>query len=381
MKTFDITYFDGKTSSAYQGTLTLLYAHWDIRIVLPDGNIKSIHWILKDIQASEFVGETNTFKYGEFPQETLECIDPNLDNALRESYPYLIFFKKEYYWAAKKGMSTFLFIGGLIVALGWGIYQYVLPEIAAVAAMTIPQKTEIAWGETMYHNMVEQHDDQNPFHYTIDDSLTVLANHFLHKIDFNTNYPLTITVVKEKQINAFALPGGHIIVFSGILKKIKTKEAFVALLGHEATHVAKRHSLKNILKSIAGYVFVAFFTNDINGVSAIVFDNANNLSNLGYSRKLETEADANALTIMQKNKINPNGLLHLFETLQEDSKFAPPALLSTHPMTEERIAFARKYLHPTGNRDEHKDLTIIWQKIQKQLKQEKSTSTNTKSVK
>lgn len=381
MKTFDITYFDGKTSGAYQGTLTLAYAHWDIRIVLADGAIKSIHWPLKDIQPSEFMGDTNTFKYGDFPQETLECTDPALDEALRETYPYLNFFKKEYYWAIKKGTGTFLLIIGFIIALGWGVYQYILPEIAAVAAMTVPQKTEISWGETMYHNMIEENNEQSPLQYTVDDSLSVLANQFLHKIDFKTNYPLHITVVKEEQVNAFALPGGHIVVFSGILKKVKTKEAFVALLGHEATHVINRHSLKNIFKSVAGYLFVAFFTNDINGVSAIVLDNANNLSNLGYSRKLEAEADANALTIMENNKVNPNGLLHLFETLQGDSKFAPPALLSTHPLTEERITFAQQHIHQVKNIAEHKDLEIIWKQIQSQLKKENTSQKKGKSAK
>ena len=100
----------------------------------------------------------------------------------------------------------------------------------------IPIGLETKLGEAMYENVISQ--------FNKDDSLTHKVNDFVKEIDFKTDYAVEITVVKEDKMNAFALPGRHIIVFDKIISNMKTKEELAALLAHEVAHVHYRHSLK-----------------------------------------------------------------------------------------------------------------------------------------
>lgn len=370
MQTFKIKYFDGQTSAKHEGELRLSYAHWDIRINNPDGTNYSVLWHLKDIKQTEFVGSTNIFKYGDFPQQTLECNEPTFVEAIHEIYPHNEFFKKEYLWALNKGIGVFV---GILVVLGlcaFGFYKFALPPIAERLASTVPLAWEIKLGDSMLNNMMQNQakntKDSISFsmNLTKNDSLSILANQFVKQIDFKTHYPLHITVVDEDVVNAFALPGGNIVVYNGLLKKMKTPEEFAALLGHEAAHVSHRHSLKGIFKNMAGYLFISLITSDLNGVSAIAIENANMLNNLSYSRVLEAEADNNAMTMLKSNQIPTKGLLDLFKILEKIDHGKMPEMLNSHPLTEDRIKFAKKNMVNHEQKLSKPLMTQIWSRIQ-----------------
>jgi len=76
---------------------------------------------------------------------------------------------------------------------------------------------------------------------------------------------------------------------------------------------------------------------DVNGIMAIIADNAHNLQSLSYSRKFEQEADEQGTKLMINNNINPLGMTLLFSRLKSQNKAAVPAFISTHPMTNNRI--------------------------------------------
>ena len=127
--------------------------------------------------------------------------------------------------------------------------------------------------------------------FETDEEMTALVNEFAANIEFNTEYPINITVVNENVVNAFAIPGGQIVVFDGLLSKMTCKEELAALLAHEVAHVHHRHSLKSMCKSLAGALFVSLVFGDAEGISSILVENSNALMDLSYSRKLELEAD------------------------------------------------------------------------------------------
>lgn len=366
MNTFKIKYFDGVTSAIQEGTVKLSYGHWDIRLEKPDGTMSSIHWQLKDIKQTEFVGNTNIFKYGDFPQQTLECNDPDFVKALSAQYPDYEFFKKEYFWALNKGTGVFVGITAVLLLLCVGVYKYILPSVAESLALTVPQEYEIKWGNMMFENMIQapqKGEKGSELNLTKNDTLTKLANQFAKEIDFKTTYPIKIMVVNEPIVNAFALPGGNVVVFNGLLKKMKNKEEFAALLGHEVAHVTRKHSLKNIFRSLSGYLFISLITNDLNGITAVILDNANKLQNLGYSRELEAEADDSSMKTLKENKIPTKGLYGLFKILEDSSHVAPPELLSSHPLTEERMKFAKKNQIENEKVIENPRLEAIWKEI------------------
>jgi predicted Zn-dependent protease len=150
-------------------------------------------------------------------------------------------------------------------------------------------------------------------------------------------------------VNAFALAGGQIVVYSGLLQKIETPEALAALLAHESAHVNERHSLRSLLRNAANAILLSVVFNDATGISAALVGNVNTLNGLRYSRSLETEADEEGMNLLLANKVDLNGMRALMQTLEKEGD-APDRLsfLSTHPLTKNRIKKAERYIqkHP-----------------------------------
>jgi beta-barrel assembly-enhancing protease len=356
MQHFSVRYHDGRRSIAHDAALTLMPDHWLIHYQDPTEELVSVRWPLPGIVTDENFSDLFIFRYGEFPQQTIECKDESLPAALKQRYPDVAFFKKRISSLFKLGNSTIVGLALLLVVLMGTAYWYGLPWLAGAVANRIPLSAELEMGDTMYENMIRAYD--------VDQPLTDAVNDFTKSIDFKTQYPIRVTVVKENEVNAFALPGGHIVVFDQILRQMKTKEQLAALLAHEVAHVHYRHSLRNIFRSLAGYLFLSLLLNDINGIVAVVADNSNALANLTYSRELETEADSKGMDVLQSGGINLQGFVDLFKLLQsEHGDVGSLKLLSTHPLTEERLEVAKSKAREQVGVKEQIVLQRGWQKI------------------
>ncbi|GLU56862.1 M48 family metallopeptidase [Dyadobacter frigoris] len=358
---FNILYFDGKFSVTHQATLDLKPDHWIIQYVDQDQNEQIVQWEINGIERDLGFNSLYIFRYGDFPKQTIECKDENLLVSLKKLYPEKAFFRKKIDLLINQNGTV---IAGLACALAGLLavaYFYILPWFAETVADKIPISMETQLGETMYENVISQ--------YNKDDSLTRSVNDFVKEIDFKTDYPVEVTVVKEDKMNAFALPGGHIVVFDKIISKMKTKEELAALLAHEVAHVHYRHSLKSIFRSLSGYLLISLIFNDINGITAVLADNSNMLLNLNYSRNLEKDADEKAVVILQANGLNLKGFADLFSLLKLESKDSETLnLLRTHPLTDDRIKYAKDVaFHQKGIRNNEK-LEKKWQEIVDQSK-------------
>lgn len=363
MEMFAVKYFDGRSSAMHNGELYLGKNSWEIRLIDDGGLYNTVIWPIENIKQAQFVGGSTLFKYGDYPQQTLECKEAQLLPILKQKYPNNKFFENTSNWALSASLGVILAIATVILFLAFAFYKYALPPIAEAFANKVPMEYEQKWGDMMLKNIVDPENNLGEFNFKKNDSLSLLANDFAKQIDFQSPYDLNITVVKSEQINAFALPGGNVVVFDGLLKKLKTKEEFAALLGHEVAHINQKHTLKNIFRSLSGYIFISLITSDINGISAIIFENANSIYNLGYSRELEAESDSYATKTLQLNQLNPIGLVGLFEALEAGSKMEPYEILSSHPLTKNRKAFAKKQLIKNKIYPENKNLEATWLSI------------------
>jgi predicted Zn-dependent protease len=140
-----------------------------------------------------------------------------------------------------------------------------------------------------------------------------------------------------------------------------------AIAGIEVSHINERHSMKMLCKNLSGYIFVSALFSDINGIMTVIAENAHNLNTLTYSRKFENEADEQGTLIMIKNRINPEGVISLFEILQneeENSKIKIPKYISTHPFTSNRIENIKKIIEKQNypSRD-NSDLERIFKQL------------------
>ncbi|MBE9460261.1 M48 family metallopeptidase [Dyadobacter subterraneus] len=358
---FNILYFDGKLSVTHQAILHLKPDHWIIQFTDQDSIEQIVRWEIDGIERDLGFNSLYIFRYGDFPKQTIECKDENLLVALKELYPGKPFFSKQINFLLSQNTTI---ITGLACALVGFIalaYFYILPWFAETVAENIPVSIETQMGETMYDNIITQ--------YHKNDSLTRSVNDFVKEINFKTDYPVEVTVVKEDQMNAFALPGGHIVVFDKLLSKMKTKEELAALLAHEVAHVHYRHSLKSIFRSLSGYLLISLIFNDVNGIAAVLADNSNMLLNLSYSRKLEQDADEKAVEILQVNNLSLKGFADLFTLLKSESNDSKTLnLLSTHPLTDNRIKYAKDAaFHQRVVRNNDK-LEEKWREIADQFK-------------
>ncbi len=176
-------------------------------------------------------------------------------------------------------------------------------------------------------------------------------------------------MIESEEINAFALPGGKIFVYSEIIKNLNTYEEFAALLGHEISHVSNQHSLKSICRTTASSLLIVCLFGDASGISSGILQQADQFKQLDYSRELETQADDKGYELMLQNKISPKGMLDLLNLLKEESKDMPDFMkyLSSHPETIERIKNIESKKDVSTRFDENQELKSLFEKMKSHL--------------
>ncbi|HMW52312.1 MAG TPA: M48 family metallopeptidase [Zoogloea sp.] len=157
---------------------------------------------------------------------------------------------------------------------------------------------------------------------------------------------LQFHLVQSPQVNAFAAPGGVVVVYSALLRQAGSADEVAGVLAHEIAHVELRHSLRQLVRSAGLQVIAAALFGDYAGLGQL----GAQLGALKFSRDAEREADARGLQRLADAHIDPQGLLRFFETLADTEGMAAtmPAVLSTHPATAERIDALKRVLaaHP-----------------------------------
>jgi predicted Zn-dependent protease len=175
----------------------------------------------------------------------------------------------------------------------------------------------------------------------------------------NSPYKYDFTIVNDGSLNAFALPGGFVTIHSGLILKAESAEELLGVLAHEINHVEKRHGLRSIAGNAGIYMLASVVFGDVSGLLALVANAAPMLMSQTYSRGFETEADENAVELMKRANINPEGLPRFFEKMiaeekamfdkieNEQAKAAyktAMTFLSTHPASEKRMTHLRELI-------------------------------------
>lgn len=151
----------------------------------------------------------------------------------------------------------------------------------------------------------------------------------------------TFKVVQDKELNAFAIPGGFIYAHSALMD-IATDDELAGVLAHEIGHVAARHSVKK-LQTALGYQIVIGIALGLSGQQDMgqALDIVFNLTALGYGRKDELLADKLAVKYTKLAGFNPYGIVTFFEKLRKEAaekgSGRVPVFLSSHPDMDERI--------------------------------------------
>lgn len=331
MKTIALaTYFDGKTSRPHQVDLEVS-PHQNVSFYFEN---RRLIWTFDEL-LFEKTGDLLTLIRRDNLSVSLNIADPEVAKSLykfAKSSKNLSWYQN----VLDLGAKFYLFaITATVVAIAC-FYIFVIPWASERVTELMPLSFDDELGNTSYQQIKSFSD--------INEKKSVELQNFASKIDFGTARKLNFKVINDPEINAFALPNGTVVVYTGLLSKIDNYEQLAALLGHEVTHIKQRHSTKTLARTLAGYLVVSLVIGDVNGVMTSLADNANQLNNLSFSRTFETDSDFGSYEILKKNKINPNGMYQLFITLKKNNSAAVPKILSSHPLTEERISFSKKLI-------------------------------------
>ena len=215
------------------------------------------------------------------------------------------------------------------------VYILLVPWISEKMASAVSVRTEERFGNAIYSGLdLSTREDARA---------SLLLNEFFNELKINSPYTIHITVVKDEVVNAFALPGGHIVVYNALLKEIKTYPELAALLSHEFIHVSNHHSTRSIFRKLGSRIFLSLLFGKFGTVTSVMAEQADNLKSLTYSRSLEKEADMEGLALLKQRKIDPTGFIALFEHLEASAPANElPEFLNSHPDIPNRITAIRE---------------------------------------
>ncbi len=316
----------------FPATIFLSSVTLTIRYRNEHGEEKELYWLGERVQSiDERPADTRLYYPGSTGNmQQLQIRDLELVSAIKKNYRSYKFIGGFYHHTLGKTHNKIFLILGVLLFLFAGAYLWFLPWIGERIAVNFSKEFEIELGNTMYTSSISS--------YKIDSAKTVTINNFYKELKYRVDYPVIITVVEATEVNAFAIPGGNIIVHEAILEGMKTPEELAALLGHEASHIAKRHSLRTIFRGLARKMFLLLLVGYDDGMVRFFAENADALKGLQYSRALETEADSYGMLLMAESGLNTNGMLQLMEILQKETAGKEPAsFMSTHPVFKDRM--------------------------------------------
>lgn len=241
----------------------------------------------------------------------------------------------------------------LLVVAGFLFYSS-LDAMSAMAARRVPAEWEQKLGQGVMAQYQMQHEmlDEKETAALLGPLTKPLAAAMAGK-----RHALHFYVVDDPAINAFALPGGYVVVNSGLILRASRAEELQGVLGHEISHVTGQHGLRAVIRSTGVYVVAQALVGDASGLLAALANAGPLLLNQKYSRDFEREADAEGYALLTRAHINPRGMADFFRTILDEEKKqmakvkderARAAMdtamiyFGSHPETEERIANLEK---------------------------------------
>lgn len=234
-------------------------------------------------------------------------------------------------------------------ALLWLIFT-IFPIFSTKNLPSVPVKSEEKFGSVIFNNLYNS--DNAVIHDPIiDSSIKVISGLLLKQIP-DSKYHYHIVVLRSHIVNAFALPGGYIVIFSSLIEATNSPEELAAVLAHEMGHVEKQHVVQKIFKDellsllTGGKGYAQKFTNM---VSASAFD-----------RKSEAEADDFSLQLLVKSGVSPRHTGDFFKRLKDSVGDIPNVLtiISSHPDLDSRIEKSYSYKLPDNFKE--KNISLNW---------------------
>jgi Zn-dependent protease with chaperone function len=251
----------------------------------------------------------------------------------------------------------------LIVTLFQG-YRFIAEHLYTV----VPKSFDESLGKLAYNNVIGH------FQECRDEETQQIVRSLLDSLRLpDDHFPYSVTVVNDKLQNAFALPGGKIVVMSGLLEKSHSPEDVLGVLAHEIAHVERRHGMKQLCRSLGTLLAVKRVIGagfEEIELAETLSELAATLTLLSYSRDLEREADIDGAKRLHYHGYSHEGLVRFLKSIHREEKIAVAKgerkqiteWLSTHPDSQERIDMLQKLSGPKQRRS-IEGLSVSWDEL------------------
>lgn len=334
-------FYDGHTADSLR--VDLLIQSGDMLVLAPDGSLV-LRTPVADVQLSEPFRNSPrlvNFRGGESLQ---------IDDA-REVTRALGLAGRPPPLVARLQGSWPLTLVATILVVALFVFAYVrgVPAVAHWAANALPPAVEQRMGTSLLELLDNRQLRPSKLPEAKQTRIAKRFGEMAATVAPNAVYRLEFRTAKqtENRINAFALPGGIIVLLDGLVNAAANDDQVIAVLGHELGHVVHRHSMQRLVQAVGLGGLAGLAWGDFSGVAANV---PLLLGIFRYSRADERTADEFGVRMLREGGLTAQPLLEFFELLEsKHGKRAAeiPDFLSTHPSTAERIEWLRSQLDAT----------------------------------
>lgn len=272
------------------------------------------------------------------------------------------------------GATVFAIVTSLLLVAGY--YGMMAAARSAVTALPLSFDEKIGRMAIESMDVGERLDSDHPASVLVTRIVDQLKPHAkIPEMDFRAR------VVRKDDVNAFALPGGQIVVFSGLIEKADSAEQLAGVLAHEMAHATLRHGMQSVGQSLGIVAAVEFMIGDVGGLLALGSQVAQESILTSYSRRAETEADLEGARMLHAAGLDPHEMASFFEKLKKDEGDLPGlvAWISTHPQHEDRVRTISEY-EGTLERKEYHKLEVDLERARAALRGESETDRDGKTV-
>ncbi|WGW05182.1 M48 family metallopeptidase [Tropicibacter oceani] len=363
-------FFDGETAGRHSVFVALSKDRQALEITgqtLPG----ALQWKLPDLRALHDTADPSRLiltrlaeTTDEAPRDPARLVihDPDLIAWLHRTRPNL--FKQDLHKGT--GRKAVKYAAGAVVAALMMLFV-ILPAMANTLARILPIEREIAFGKTVTAQMERVLGGTRIGALHCDDPAGNAAlQAMLRRLTAGQQmrYDIELQVLDHPMINAFAAPGGQVVILRGLLDKASGPDEVAGVLAHELGHVEARDATRNALRAAGSAGLLSMLIGDFTG-GALFAILGEHMINASYTRDAEGQADAFALRMLDNSGVSATGFAAFFDVIDAElGGLELPGYLATHPVTAERAEQARSFAesqsdtNPILNRAE-------WQALQR----------------
>lgn len=328
------SYLDGRTAVRQPASVRLMREGLEITTAAGGTRL----WPYRELRQTQgaYAGEEVRLERGGGLPETLLIADAAFLQSLHEVAPHVGPRFHDPRRRSARLRWTIVAAGGVLAATV-AIYLWGIPLLAALVTPHVP----VAWEETLGRSAVTYL--APPERRCGDAALGAAMDAIVARLlaaGPPAPYTMRVYVVNRPVVNALAAPGGHVVIFHGLLERTSTPEELAGVVAHELQHILRRHTTRAVIQDASTGLLLMALTGDVTGPLAYGLQTARTLGELRYSRRAEDEADTEGMKMQLAARIDPAGMIDFFDTIGREEGRQAKALtyFSTHPLAADRIA-------------------------------------------